>query len=110
MPPIHDINWPLWLSTMLPMALSAGPGNLMVASSGAQGHGQQGLAGFGEEIALGGLEEQHAAQGLLQHQDLARNRRGRHLQRLPGVGDVAGIGDGNEKPQIVPVHAYLPYP
>lgn len=88
MPPIHDINWPLWLSTMLPMALS----------------------GFGEEIALGGLKEQHAAQGLLQHQDLARDRRGRHLQRLPGVGDVAGIGDGNEKPQIVPVHAYLPYP
>ncbi|WP_414158441.1 LysE family translocator [Pseudomonas sp. BNK-45] len=36
MPPIHDINWPLWLSTMLPMALSAGPGNLMVASSGAR--------------------------------------------------------------------------
>lgn len=36
MPPVHDINWPLWLSTMLPMALSAGPGNLMVASSGAQ--------------------------------------------------------------------------
>lgn len=36
MPPTHDINWSLWLSTMLPMALSAGPGNLMVASSGAQ--------------------------------------------------------------------------
>ncbi|MEN5094821.1 LysE family transporter [Pseudomonas protegens] len=34
--PVSDINWPLWLSTMLPMALSAGPGNLMVASSGAQ--------------------------------------------------------------------------
>lgn len=36
MPPTHDINWSLWLSTMLPLALSAGPGNLMVASSGAQ--------------------------------------------------------------------------
>lgn len=33
---IFDINWPLWLSTMVPLTLSAGPGNLMVATSGAQ--------------------------------------------------------------------------
>ena len=33
---IVDINWALWLSTMAPLALSAGPGNLMVATSGAQ--------------------------------------------------------------------------
>ncbi|MFW0759275.1 LysE family translocator [Pseudomonas sp. H11T01] len=33
---IVNINWPLWLSTMVPLTLSAGPGNLMVATSGAQ--------------------------------------------------------------------------
>lgn len=33
---IFTINWLLWLSTMAPMTLSAGPGNLMVATSGAQ--------------------------------------------------------------------------
>ena len=31
-----SINWLLWLSTMAPLTLSAGPGNLMVATSGAQ--------------------------------------------------------------------------
>ena len=33
---ISSINWLLWLSTMVPLTLSAGPGNLMVATSGAQ--------------------------------------------------------------------------
>ncbi|WP_085583729.1 MULTISPECIES: LysE family translocator [unclassified Pseudomonas] len=33
---IFSINWLLWLSTMVPLTLSAGPGNLMVATSGAQ--------------------------------------------------------------------------
>lgn len=33
---IFSINWLLWLSTMAPLTLSAGPGNLMVATSGAQ--------------------------------------------------------------------------
>lgn len=33
---ILSINWLLWLSTMAPLTLSAGPGNLMVATSGAQ--------------------------------------------------------------------------
>lgn len=33
---ISSINWLLWLSTMAPLTLSAGPGNLMVATSGAQ--------------------------------------------------------------------------
>lgn len=33
---IFSINWLLWLSTMAPLTLSAGPGNLMVATCGAQ--------------------------------------------------------------------------
>lgn len=33
---ILSINWLLWLSTMAPLTLSAGPGNLMVATSGAK--------------------------------------------------------------------------
>lgn len=33
---ILDIDWPLWLTTMIPLALSAGPGNLTVAASGAR--------------------------------------------------------------------------
>lgn len=30
------INWSLWLATMLPLIFSAGPGNVMVAASGAR--------------------------------------------------------------------------
>lgn len=30
------INWPLWAATMVPLTLSAGPGNIMVATAGAR--------------------------------------------------------------------------
>ncbi|EPL05424.1 LysE family translocator [Pseudomonas sp. CF161] len=40
---IFDINWALWLSTMAPLTLSAGPGNLMVATSGAQSGARRSL-------------------------------------------------------------------
>lgn len=30
------IDWPLWLTTMVPLIFSAGPGNVMVAASGAR--------------------------------------------------------------------------
>jgi hypothetical protein len=32
----NDIDWLLWLSTMVPLVFSAGPGNIMVAVSGAR--------------------------------------------------------------------------
>lgn len=31
-----EIDWPLWTITMIPLVFSAGPGNLMVAASGAR--------------------------------------------------------------------------
>lgn len=34
--PVLDIDWPLWMMTMIPLVFSAGPGNLMVAASGAR--------------------------------------------------------------------------
>lgn len=43
MQPLLDINWALWLSTMAPLTLSAGPGNLMVATSGAQSGARRSL-------------------------------------------------------------------
>jgi threonine/homoserine/homoserine lactone efflux protein len=34
--PTLEIDWPLWAATMIPLIFSAGPGNIMVAASGAR--------------------------------------------------------------------------
>lgn len=39
-----SIDWPLWLATMVPLIFSAGPGNIMVAASGARSGVRQSMS------------------------------------------------------------------
>ena len=79
------------------------------------GHGELGedlarraveqLALLGQDQSARVAVEQRHAQALLERADLAAHRRLAEIQRLAGMGEAAGLGDGMEDPQLVPIHA-----
>ena len=70
----------------------------------AAGDGQQLPSGRCELDVPGGPDEQRAAEAALQRADLLRERGLRDLHQVGGVGEVAGVGHGDEVGQLLELH------
>src|SRR6185312_14229330 len=53
--------------------------------------------------------EERDAQALLERADLPADRRLAQIERLAGMREAAGIGNGVKHPELVPVHASLSF-
>src|SRR5262249_16149142 len=64
------------------------------------------LALLGQDQAAGVAVEQRDLEALLERADLAAHRRLAEIERFAGMGEAAGLGDGVEDPELVPVHRH----
>ncbi len=66
----------------------------------------QALALLRQNQAAGMAVEQRHLQRLLQRRDLAGYGGLAEVQRFARMGEAAGLGNGMEDPQLIPIHAY----